>query len=100
MLTEPIVAGPRSACTETYLVLGPCSSKAEADNLAAYLRTRFFRFLLSLRKHDQHNSKEKFSFIPDLPLDREWTDDDLYARYGITPDEQAFIAEQIRGWES
>ena len=98
VLTEPIVAGPGTACTETYLVIGPLSSKKIAENVASYMTTRFFRFLLSLRKHTQDNSREKFSFIPDLDMSRRWTDEDLYALYGITEDEQAFIAEQIRGW--
>ena len=98
VLTEPIVAGPGTACTETYLVIGPLSSKKKAENVASYMTTRFFRFLLSLRKHTQDNSREKFSFIPDLDMSRKWTDEDLYALYGITEDEQAFIAEQIRGW--
>ena len=98
VLTEPIIAEPGTACTETYLVIGPFSSKRKAENAAAYMKTRFFRFLLSLRKHTQDNSREKFSFIPDLDMTRTWTDEDLYELYGITEDEQAFIAEQIRGW--
>jgi site-specific DNA-methyltransferase (adenine-specific) len=28
--------------------------------------------------------------------DRTWTDDALYAKYGITPKEQAFIESQVR----
>jgi site-specific DNA-methyltransferase (adenine-specific) len=98
VLTEPIVAEPGTACTETYLVIGPFSSKKKAENAAAYMTTRFFRFLLSLRKHTQDNSKEKFAFIPDLDMSRIWTDEDLYALFGINGDEQAFIAEQIREW--
>ena len=37
---EPIVAGPGTACTETYLVAGRFESEAEAESFAAYLRTR------------------------------------------------------------
>jgi hypothetical protein len=50
ILGEPVVAGPGSACTETYLVIGICKSEAEARNLAAYMRTRFVRFLVSCAK--------------------------------------------------
>jgi site-specific DNA-methyltransferase (adenine-specific) len=96
VLTEPLVVGPGTACTETYLVIGPCRSRKEAENLAAYMKTRFFRFLLTQRKHAQHNSKDKFSFIPDLEMSKKWTDEELYARYKVTKDEQAFIAEQIK----
>ncbi len=96
VLTRPIIAKPGEACTETYLVIGPCNSQTEAENLAAYMRTRFFRFLLSLKKNAQHNSRDKFSFIPDIPLDTRWTDELLYNRYGISPEEQALIAKMIR----
>ncbi|MCB0921318.1 MAG: Eco57I restriction-modification methylase domain-containing protein [Actinobacteria bacterium] len=96
VLTEPIVAGPGTACTMTYLVIGPWDTEGEAQNACTYLKTRFFRYLLSLRKHTQDNSREKFSFIPLLDLDRAWTDEDLYKKYKITKDEQAYIAEMIK----
>ena len=54
ILGEPVVAAPGSACTETYLVIGVCKSETEARHLAAYMRTRFVRFLVSLRKITQN----------------------------------------------
>ena len=65
-------------------------------NLAAYLRTRFVRFLVSLRTNTQHLYSERFAFVPELPMDREWTDEMLYKKYGITKDEIAFIESMIR----
>jgi site-specific DNA-methyltransferase (adenine-specific) len=32
-------------------------------------------------------------------MDREWTDEALYARYELTQDEVAFIESQVRGME-
>ena len=78
----PFVSGPREACSETYLVASLAESEAEARNMVAYMGTRFFRFLVSLRKVAQHNKQENFLFVPDLPLDRVWTDAALYERYG------------------
>ena len=92
----PIIAGPGTACTETYLVIDRFDSELAAERLAAYLRTRFVRFLVSLRKYTQHLYNERFSFVPDLPMDRVWTDEALYKKYGITPDEIAFIEMMIR----
>jgi site-specific DNA-methyltransferase (adenine-specific) len=97
VLTEPIVAAPGTVCTETYLVLAPFDSEQHAEHCAAYVRTRFFRFLMSLRKMTQDNRRDRFSFIPDLDLDTRWTDELLYERYGITEGEQAYIAEIVRG---
>lgn len=92
----PIVAEPGSACTETYLVIDRFESEDEAKRFSAYLRTRFVRFLVSLRKYTQHLYSDRFAFVPDLPMDRQWNDEMLYKKYGITEDEVAFIESMIR----
>lgn len=94
-LSRPIIAEPRTACTETYLVAGHFEKEADALCLAIYLRTRFARFLVSLRKPTQDAARGVYAFIPDLPLDQEWTDEKLYDRYGLTPAEIAFIESQV-----
>jgi site-specific DNA-methyltransferase (adenine-specific) len=93
---HPIVAGPGTACTETYLVIGRFKREVQARRFAGYLRTRFVRFLVSLRKNTQHIYNERFQFVPDLPMDSEWTDEVLYAKYGITKNEIQFIESMIR----
>ena len=94
-LSKPIIAEPGTACTETYLVAGHFENEETADTYAKYLRTRFVRFLVSLRKATQHATRDVYSFVPDLPLDKEWTDAQLYKRYGLTKDEIAFIESQV-----
>ena len=94
-LSKPIIAEPGTACTETYVVAGHFGTEVEATNCAKYLRTRFVRFLVSLRKSTQDALKPVYAFVPDLPLDREWTDAKLYKRYGLTEDEIAFIESQV-----
>jgi site-specific DNA-methyltransferase (adenine-specific) len=95
-LSEPIIAGPGEACTETYVVAGHYETKVKAQRLAAYLRTRFVRFLVSLRKSTQHATRSVYAFVPDVPLNRKWTDEKLYKRYGLTKDEIAFIESMVR----
>ena len=95
ILGEPVVAGPGTACTETYLVVGVCASEEEARNLATYLRTRLVRFLVSLRKITQNITRDSYRFVPRLPTNRIWTDRDLYERYDITSDQVAFIESLI-----
>jgi site-specific DNA-methyltransferase (adenine-specific) len=94
--SAPDILGPGTACTETYLVIDRFSSEAEARLFTAYLRTRFVRFLIFLRKNTQHLYNERFAFVPDLPMDREWNDEMLYEKYGITEDEIAFVNSVIR----
>jgi len=94
-LSKPIIAEPGTACTETYLVAGHFDNEAIATYFAKYLRTRFVRFLISLRKGTQHATRDVYSFVPDLPLNQGWTDAKLYKRYGLTKAEIAFIESQV-----
>jgi len=94
-LSKPIIAEPGTACTESYLVAGLFDTEAEATNYASYLRTRFTRFLVSIRKSTQDAPKHVYAFIPDLPLDQVWTDAKLYKRYDLTMEEILFIETQV-----
>lgn len=94
-LSKPIIAPPGTACTETYLVAGRFDDEDSAISLASYLRTRFVRFLVSLRKSTQDAARGVYAFVPEVPLDREWTDEALYERYGLTSDEVAFIEDHV-----
>jgi site-specific DNA-methyltransferase (adenine-specific) len=99
-LSKPIIAEPGTACTETYLVAGHFGTETEAVNYAKYLRTRFVRFLVSLRKSTQHATRDVYGFVPDLPPTREWTDAKLYKRYGLAETEIAFIESQVAEHDS
>lgn len=94
-LSKPIIAEPGTACTETYLVAGHFDTEREAKTFAAYLRTRFVRFLVSLRKSTVDAPKNVYAFVPDLALAEEWTDAKLYQRYGLAQDEVAYIESQV-----
>ncbi len=96
VLGPGIVAGPGSVCTQTYVVAGPFSSEAEAVSCSAYLRTRFARVLISLRKITQDLPRATYSWLPQQEWDRKWTDADLYKKYKLTKKEIAFIEKMIR----
>lgn len=96
---QPVVAGPGTACTETYLVIGRFKSEEEARKFEKYLRTRFVRFLVSLRKNTQDIYNERFQFVPDLPMTQDWTDKELYKKYKLTKDEIKCIESLVRPME-
>ena len=96
ILGKEIVVAPPSACTQSYLVVSPFQSERAARSFASYYRTRFFRFLVSLRKITQHALRSTYSWIPQQTWDRPWSDQELYAKYGITKKEQAYIESQVR----
>ena len=67
-----------------------------ALNLEKYIKTRFFRFLVSMKKNTQDNPKDVFSFVPDLDMAVEWTDEKLFKRYEINEEEQNFIKSIVK----
>lgn len=96
ILSKPIVAGPGKACTETYLVVGPFGDEQTAINVASYMRTQFFRFMLLLLKSAQHITQKVYAYVPQQDFSQEWTDEMLYAKYSITAEEAAFINTLIK----
>jgi len=95
----PIIAEPGSVCTETYLVINRYRNESEAERFANYLRTRFVRFLVSLRKNTQDIYNDRFMFVPDLPMDCDWRDETLNRKYDLTTEEVRFIESMIRPME-
>ncbi|HUW39412.1 MAG TPA: Eco57I restriction-modification methylase domain-containing protein [Rectinemataceae bacterium] len=96
ILGKEIIAAPPSACTQSYLVVTPFHSEKAARSFASYYRTRLFRFLVSLRKITQDALRSTYTWVPQQPWNRTWTDDLLYAKYGIAKDEISFIESMIR----
>lgn len=96
ILGKAIVAQPPSVCTQSYLIASPFTSERAAKSFASYYRTRFFRFLVSLRKITQHALRSTYTWVPQQSWNRTWTDEALYEIYGITSDEITFINSMIR----
>jgi site-specific DNA-methyltransferase (adenine-specific) len=99
VLAKTIVLPPGTVCTETYLVIGCYSTEQEANNLLAYMKTRLFRFLMSLVMYSHGITKDTYAFIPVLDMTKRWTDDKLYNRYDLTKEDVAFIESKIRPME-
>jgi site-specific DNA-methyltransferase (adenine-specific) len=95
VLGEPIALAPGSACTQTYLIAGMFDTRAETENYAYYLATKFVRFLVLQRKVTQDLTPDRFRFVPLLDMERRWTDSDLYAHFGLTKDEAGYIEATI-----
>jgi site-specific DNA-methyltransferase (adenine-specific) len=89
-----IVSSP-SVCTQSFLFFF-VSSREEAESIQSYYKTKFFRFLVSLRKITQHATHSTYRWVPMQEWDRNWTDAALYKKYGITKAEQAYIESMIR----
>ena len=90
---------PGTICTETYLVTGAYKTKKQTVNLMRYMKTHFFRFLVSQFMYSHHITKDSYSFVPILDMNQVWTDKKLYKRYGFTPEEIEFIESKIKPME-
>jgi site-specific DNA-methyltransferase (adenine-specific) len=96
VIGKPVVAEPNSVCTQTYMVAGTFTNPEVAEYFASYLRTRIVRFLIRQRKISQHNRPDTFAFVPSMPGNQFWADEDLYNLWGITEQEQSYIESQVK----
>ena len=96
IIPTPFIGEPGSISSETYLAIGPFSTRTEAENALSYLTCRLPRLLVLLQKPSQHVTKKVYGFVPAQDWSRPWTDADLYERYGLTEEEIAFVEKIVR----
>lgn len=89
---------PGHICTETYLVIGAYDSNDEALHLVGYMKTHFFRFLVSQFMYSHHLTKSAYEFVPILDMTETWSDAKLAEKFGLTVEETAFVESKIRAW--
>jgi len=95
VLGPSFVATNPSVCTQSFLFV--CAdSRKQAESIVSYYRTRFLRFLVSLRKITQHTTREAYLWVPQQSWDRTWTDEALYKKYKLTKNDIDFIESSIR----
>ena len=96
VLGRPFVGEPGSISTETYICVGPFSSQSEANNAISYISCKLTRFLVMLHKPSQDATKKVYTFVPTQDFSEPWTDQKLYAKYGLTDKEIEFVEWMIR----
>lgn len=87
---------PKEVCTETYVVVDSFDSEAEAQNLYAYLKTKFARFLIYVAMGGIMVTKGTFKFLPVQDFSKEWTDKTLYSKYGLSDQDISYIESLIK----
>lgn len=95
------ISYPLEAATESFIQAGAFDTEQEALNLQKYLKTKFARTLLAAKKATQDNTREKWQYVPRQDFtaasDIDWSksireiDRQLYAKYGLSEREVAFI---------
>ena len=99
VLGKPWFAKPKSVATQTFIAFWT-DSKKEAISIQSYYITKFFRFIVSLRKITQDALKQTYKWVPIQKWDREWTDKELYKKYKLSKVEINHIESVIRPMET
>ena len=86
--------------TETYNIIETFKTKAEAENLIAYLKTDFARYFVGLRKITQHLPADRWAWVPYVDTSKKWTDDELFKFFKLNKEEQNHIKLKVREWSS
>lgn len=92
---KPIYSEPGSCCSETYIVIGPFDSKKTCDNVISYINTKFFHFLVGLKKITQDTTKSVYEFVPMQDFNQSLNDKFLYKKYELNSKEIDFIENLI-----
>lgn len=101
VLGKPFVGEPNSICSQTYLIIGYDPekhnfTKENCECIVAYIRTKFFRYLVSIKKKTQNGPRGVYQFVPLQDFNKKWTDEDLYAKYSLTVEEINLIESSVR----
>ena len=98
ILGKSEIAGPNTACTETFLRIGPFKNEQESKNVKSYIETKFFRCLVGARKN-KNMTQSTYSFVPLQDFSKPWTDEELYKKYKLNKEEIDFIESMIKPME-
>lgn len=95
VLGKPFIVDSPSVCTQTYLFFYG-NSRKQAENILSYVCTKFFRFLVSLRKMTQDATRSTYTWVPLQDFSHSWTDEMLFGKYQLTDEEIRYIDYLIR----
>lgn len=96
IINKPILGEAGSICSGTYLMVGPFEDRTHAQNALEYMTTKFFRALVAINKISQDASYKVYEAVPILDFSKTWTDEELYQKYALSPEEIDYIESMIK----
>ena len=109
ILGTPVIEIPGVGTTESFVSIGSFNSDYEVGNAFKYLKTKFFRTLVSVLKTTQDITPDKFKYVPIQSFihtsDIDWSksvaeiDRQLYLKYGLSDEEISFIETHVKEME-
>lgn len=108
-LVSPLIATPGEGSADTFISMGTFATADEAECLRKYIKTKFARAMLGVKKVTQHNPKATWEYVPmqdfTLSSDINWNqsiseiDNQLYTKYSLTEEEITFIETMVKEME-
>ena len=108
-LVAPLIAAPGEGSADTFISMGMFATEAEAECLRKYIKTKFARAMLGVKKVTQHNPKATWEYVPvqdftatsDINWDQSISeiDSQLYVKYDLSAEEIAFIESKVKEME-
>ena len=108
VLGKPFYGEPGSVCSQTYLVIGFNSNLTEEEcvNVIKYIKTKFFRYLVSIKKKTQNGPKMVYQLVPMQDFSHnssiDWSqsidniDKQLYKKYKLSENDISYIESKIK----
>ena len=93
---SPFIPEQNAVCTETYLMVGPFETLSEAENCVSYMQTKFFHLMVSFIKSTQNTMQKAYAVVPTQDFTHQWTDEELYEKYGFSVEEIEFTEKFIK----
>lgn len=98
ILGKPEFGDINQFCTETFLAIGPFDSKEITINAMEYMQTKFFRFMVGLRKN-KNMTQDTYSYVPRVDFSEKWNDIKLYRYFNLDKEDIEYIEKMIKPME-
>jgi hypothetical protein len=109
VFSTPLIGTPLIGHTQTFLSIGNFDHIDEAEACMKYIKGKFARAMLGIMKVTQSNARPMWKHVPlqnfTAASDIDWSqsiaeiDQQLYAKYGLSPDEIDFIESHVKEME-
>ena len=109
VIGEPLLGEPGMGVTQTFITIGSFDTETEAAACLRYVKSKFARAMLGILKITQHNPSKVWKYVPLQDFTNaseiDWSksipeiDQQLYAKYGLDPEEIAFIEAKVKPME-
>lgn len=104
-----VLSTPLIGATDTFICVGPFKDNTETENALKYVKSKFSRTMLGVKKATQHNPRNTWEFVPFQDFtshsDIDWSksipeiDQQLYKKYNLTKEEIEFIETKVQAMD-